>query len=98
VVATSDLEREEDLELIAGVKGTAPAAAAHREIVRLRREYEANLGQALMQALAGKPFPQSELDFKRGFYHGLLWGWTTFLENAAPKLARLEEALAAEKE
>ena len=96
MVETSDLERLDDLELIAELKGSPQAQAAFREILRLRREYEANLGRHLMKTSG--PVSQSEIDFKRGFYEGLLWGYTAFLENAAPKLDKLERAMSETKE
>jgi hypothetical protein len=98
VVETSELERAEDLELIAQLKGTAYAEAAKREIIRLRREYEANFARGLLKRPAGEPIPQSEIDFKRGFYHGLLWGYEVFLESAKPKLDKLERAMSETKE
>lgn len=84
--------------MISRLKNTAAASAAVEEIKQLRREYEANFGKHLMKAPAGTTLPQSDLDWKRGFYEGLLWGWTTFLENSGPRLARLEKAMAADKE
>lgn len=98
MVETSEvsLERADRLEQLARLKSSAYASAALEEIKILRRQYEANLGRSLMKTRG--PVPQEEIDFKRGFYEGLLWGWTTFIENAEPKLAKLEEALAELKE
>lgn len=97
VVATSEYEdRLERLELIARLKDTAYAKAAHEEIKQLRREYEANLGRSLMAST--ELVPQREIDYKRGFYRGMLWAFTVFLSDAAPKLDKLERELSEMKE
>lgn len=98
MVATSEFEsdRLERLELIARLKDTAYAKAAREEIKQLRREYEANLGRSLMMSVDS--VPQREIDYKRGFYRGMLWAFTALLDGAAPKLDKLELELSEMKE
>ena len=82
--------RADRLELIARLEGNAAVKAAREEIVALKREYEANLGKTLMTGpRTAPPVDQREIDYQRGFYRGLLWGYTVFLKNAGPTLDRL---------
>lgn len=82
--------RADRLELITRLKGNAAAVAAREEIVALKREYEANLGHTLMAGTRlAPPVNQREIDYQRGFYRGLLWGYSIFLDNAGPKLDKL---------
>lgn len=85
-------DRADRLELIARLKAHAGAIAAVEEIIELKKEYEAALGRTLMTGTrTAPPVEQREIDYQRGFYRGLLWGYTTLLENAGPKLNKLLE-------
>ena len=79
------------LELLVQLKDGPHAKAAVAEITQLRREYEANLGRFLMKSTG--PVSQEEIERKRGFYEGMLWAWTAFISDAAPKLDKLERAM-----
>lgn len=84
--------RADRLELIARLKGNAAVTAAREEIVAMKREYETNLGHTLMTGTRlAPPVNQREIDYQRGFYRGLLWGYSIFLDNAGPKLDKLLE-------
>lgn len=85
-------ERADRLELISRLNSNAAVQAAYEEILELKREYEANLGHTLMSGpRTAPPVDQREIDYQRGFYRGLLWGYTVFLKNAGPKLDKLLE-------
>lgn len=90
--------RADRLEQISRLKDNAATKAAMAEIVELKREYEANLGSTLMTGTrTAPPVNQREIDYQRGFYRGLLWGYTTFLHNAGPRLDKLLEKEMAER-
>ncbi len=83
-------DRADRLELISRLAEHAGVKAAHREIVELKREYEAALGKTLMTGPRDTPLvSQREIDYQRGFYRGLLWGYTVLLKNAGPQLEKL---------
>ena len=82
--------RADRLELISRLESNAAVRAAREEIYELKRAYEANLGRSLMTGpRTAAPVDQREIDYQRGFYRGLIWGYTTFLTNAGPKLEKL---------
>jgi hypothetical protein len=90
VVEQVEQSQADRLELISRLKGNVAVKAAHEEIVALKREYESNLGHTLMTGTRlAPPVDQREIDYQRGFYRGLLWAYTIFLDNAGPKLDRL---------
>ena len=91
-------DRADRLELMKTLAGLPAAKAAHREIVELKREYEANLGRTLMQAGNTAPFNQREIDYQRGYWRGMLWAFTVLLANAGPKLQKLLEKELAERD
>lgn len=90
-------DRADRLELMKTLSGLPAAKAAHREIVELKREYEANLGKTLMQSGNTQPFSQREIDYQRGYWRGMLWAYTVLLANAGPKLDKLLEKELAER-
>lgn len=82
-------DRADRLDLITRLGNSPQAKAAHREVVEQKREYEANLGHTLMSVDA--PVNQREIDYKRGFWRGMLFAYTLFLQNSGPQLAKLLE-------
>lgn len=80
-------DRADRLELIHRLGGTPAIRAAHREVVEQKREYEAELGRTLMNAIT--PVNQREVDYKRGFWRGMLFAYTLFLQNSGPQLQKL---------
>lgn len=82
-------DRADRLDLLTRLAGTPATKAAHREIVEQKREYERNLGHSLMSVDA--LVNQREIDFKRGFWRGMLFAYTLFLQNTGPQLQRLLE-------
>lgn len=88
-------DRADRLELMQTLAGLPATKAAHREIVEMKREYEKNLGRTLMETGV---VDQREIDFKRGYWRGMLWGYTVLLANAGPKLQKLLEEELEQKE
>lgn len=91
--------RADRLELISKLAGIAAVDAALEEIREMKRTYEANLGRALLTGTrTSPPVNQREIDYQRGFYRGLLWGYAVLPKNAGPQLERLLEKEFGEKE
>jgi hypothetical protein len=89
-------ERTDRLELITRLKGHAGVPAALEELREQRRRYEANLGRELVRG--NRLVDQREIDFKRGFWYGLEWAYSRFLDNAEAGLEKaIEEALQAKE-
>lgn len=89
-------DRSERLELLTAHKNHALVRAAREEIAHLRLEYEQNLGSHLMAST--EEVSQREIDFKRGYFRGMLWGYTALLETAGPRLQKLLERELNERE
>lgn len=85
MVETSD--REDRLELISRLEGHAAVAAAIEEIAYLRERYEKNLGRTLIES--SQEVSQREIDYKRGYFRGMLWAYTALIRTAGPELERL---------
>lgn len=84
-----DSSRADRLETLARLHDTGVQRDAIEEITQLTREYEANLGRTLIKT--GQPVDQREIDYKRGYFRGMLFAWSTLLKNAGPKLDKLLE-------
>lgn len=91
----SNLSREDRLELISRLQGNAAVEAARQEIIAMKREYEANLGRFLMGP--DGTVSQREIDYKRGYWRGMLWAFTVLPKNAGPQLNKLLEKELAER-
>lgn len=93
-----DSSRADRLEQISRLKGNAAIAAARAEVKEMKKQYQANLGRTLMTGTrTAPPVNQREIDYQRGFYRGLLWAFSVFIDNAGPTLDKLLDAEMAER-
>lgn len=81
----SEVEREDRLELVKRLQGSAAAAAAAEEVKHLRREYFLQLAAKMYDT--GK-VDELALQYKRGFFRGAIWALTALPERASLELEK----------